>query len=83
MVGVLLALQGHETGNKVDRKVLDNRNIRTATHLVNGAGKEVVDATVARVGQHVHGLEGTLHQGQGVELEAPTIDVRCMRGHLG
>ena len=80
VVGVLLAIQGHESGNKGNRKVRDNRDIRTATHLADGAGNEVVDATVAKVEQHVHCLEGSLPQGQGVKLEAPTIDGRCMMG---
>ena len=43
----------------------------------------MVDATVAQVEQHVHGLEGTLSQGQGIELEAPTISARCMRDPAG
>ena len=82
LVGVLLAIQGHEPGNKGNRKVRDNLDIWTAMYLADGAGKEVVDATVAQVEQHVHRLEGTLCQGQGVELKAPTIDTRCMRGPL-
>ena len=82
VVVVLLAIKAHELDNKGNRTARDNRDIQTATHLADGVGKEVVDTTVAKVEQHVHGLEGTLRQGQGVELAAPTIDARCMRGPL-
>ena len=70
VVGVLLTIQSHEPGNKGNRKVQDNRDIWTATHLADGAAKEVVDATVAKVEQDVHRLEGTLRQGKGVECYA-------------
>ena len=67
VVGVLLTIQSHEPGKKGNRKVRDDRDIRTATHLADGAAKEVVDATVSKVEQDVHRLEGTLRQGKGVE----------------
>ena len=79
VVGVLLAINGHEPANKGNHKVRDDRDIRTATHLEDAAGKEVVEVTVAKVEQHLHGLEGTVRHGQGVELVAPTIDAHCMR----
>ena len=69
VVGVLLAIQGHEPGNKGNRKVRDTRGIRTATHLADGAGKEVVDATVPKVEQHVHGLEGTLRPREAIGIK--------------
>ena len=70
MVGVRLTIQSHEPGNKGNRKIRDDRDIRTATHLADGAAKEVVDATVAKVEEDVHRLEGTLRQGKGVECYA-------------